>query len=141
MFYDFNRHKQQPVHSEAVRMDDLARKYHEHRKACKRRLVGWKIQKMFRIPAAFRLAIFFTALGFGACYCLILVLPTSLTHRDEHSLVELTDTNQTIRAATESPKQQAFQHYLDSLERAFVADSILHSKQTIEDNAENNIHP
>lgn len=141
MFYNFNRHREQAAESKAVPMEELVRRYREHRRACQRRLTGRMIRKMFRVPVNLRLPIFFTALGFGAAYCINLILPNSFLHQDEHSLAELRGSPQTIHAVAPNPKQQAFQQYLDSLERTFVADSLFQSQQTIEDHAEKSIHP
>jgi len=141
MFYNFNRHKQQAAESKAIPMEELVRRYREHRRACQRRLAGRMIRKMFRVPINLRLPILFTALGFGAGYCINLILPHSFSQQSEHSLAELRGSPQTIDAAAPSPKQQAFQQYLDSLERALVADSLFQSQQTIEDHAEKSIHP
>ncbi|MCE7070928.1 hypothetical protein LZG74_11480 [Dyadobacter sp. CY327] len=141
MFYNFNRHKQQAAESKAIPMEELVRRYREHRRVCQRRLTGRMIRKMFRVPVNLRLPIFFTALGFGAGYCINLILPHSFLQQSEYSLAELRRSPQTIHAAASSPKQQAFQQYLDSLERALVADSLFQSQQTIEDHAQKSIHP
>lgn len=141
MFYNFNRHKQQTGESKAVPMEELVRRYREHRRACQRRLTGRMIRNMFQVPVNLRLPIFFTALGFGAGYCFYLILPHSFLQQDEHSLAELRGSPQTIHAAPPSPKQQAFQQYLDSLERVTVADSLFQSQQTSEDHAQKKIHP
>ncbi|QRR01552.1 hypothetical protein [Dyadobacter sandarakinus] len=141
MFYNFNRHKQQATESKAVPMEELVRKYREHRRECQRRLTSRMIRKMFRVPVSLRLPIFLAALGFGAGYCINLILPHSFLQQSEYLLAELRGSPQTIHAAEPSPKQQAFQQYLDSLERALVADSLFQSQQTIEDHAPKSIHP
>lgn len=141
MFYNFNRHKQQAAESKAVPMEELARRYREHRSACQRRLTGRMIRKMFRVPVNLRLPIFFTVLGFGAGYFINLILPNSFLQQGEYSLAELRGSPETIHAVMPSPKQQAFQQYLDSLERVTVADSLFQSQQTSEDHAQKNIHP
>lgn len=141
MFYNFNRHKQQAAGSKAVPMEELVSRYREHRRACQRRLTGRMIRKIFRVPINLRLPTFLTALGFGAGYCTYLIMPNSFLKQGEHSLAELMGSHQTIHAVMPSPKQQAFQQYLDSLERALVADSLFQSQQTIEDHAQKSIHP
>ncbi len=141
MFYNFNRHKQQAAESKAVPMEELVRRYREHRRACQRRLTGRMIRKMFRVPVNLRLPIFFTVLGFGAGYFINLILPNSFLQQGEYSLAELRGSPETIHAVMPSPKQQAFQQYLDSLERVTVADSLFQSQQTSEDHAQKNIHP
>lgn len=141
MFYNFNKHKQQAVESKAVPMDELVRRYHERRRVGQRRLAHRISANVSRLPVSLQRAMFFTALGIGAGYCIFLILPNSVSKQVEQSLLGLTSSHQTMQAATPSPKQQAFQNYLDSLERALVADSLFQSQQTIEDHAEKSIHP
>lgn len=141
MFYDFNKHKRQAIKSEAVAMDEMVRKYHERRTESQRHLARRISAKVSKLSISFQRAIFFAALVVGAGYCIYLILPNSSRHEVKQSFLGLSTSHQTIQAATPSPEQQAFEQYLDSLERAFVADSVFQSQQIIENHAENIIHP
>lgn len=141
MFYDFNRHKQHAVKSEPVAMDELVRRYNHRRKAGQRHLANQMSARLSRLPIALQRALFFTGLGIGAGYCLYLILPNFFRQQGEQSLSGLTISHQTIQAVAPSPMQKALEQYLDSLEKAFVADSIFQSQQTTKDHAEKSIHP
>ncbi|WP_439584105.1 hypothetical protein [Dyadobacter bucti] len=122
-------------------MDELVKRYHERRREGQRRLAHHMSANLSRLPVSLQQAMFLTALGIGAGYCILLILPNSFSQLVGHSLLGLTSSHQTIKVATPSPKQQALQNYLDSLERASVTDSLFQSQQTIEDHAEKSIHP
>lgn len=142
MFYDFNKHKQQALESGPVTMQELVRRCNERRKIARQRyLAKRRTKNFFRLLSALQQPVFFTALGIGMGYCIFLVLPHSSHDGTQQSLNRLTDSHQTVQTATPSPQHQAFERYLDSLERASVADSIFQSQQTTEDHAENSIHP
>ena len=141
MFYDFNKHKRLAVKSEAVAMDEMVRKYRQRRVAGQRYFARKLGAKVSRLPIRFQRTIFLAALVIGVGYCIHLILPNASRYKVGQSLFGISISHETIQPATPSPKQQAFEQYLDSLERAFVADSIFQSQQTIENHAENSIHP
>lgn len=141
MFYDFNRQKQHAVKSEPVAMDELVRRYNQHRKAGQRHLANQMSARLSRLPITLQRALFFIGLVIGTGYCIYLILPNSFRQQGKQSLPELTNSHRTIQAVSPSPMQQALEQYLDSLEKAFIADSIFQSQQTTKDHAEKSIHP
>src|SRR5690606_12229657 len=107
----------------------------------RKRLSDHMGRRVSRFPIQLQKAVFLTMASIGVVYCICLILPNSFLSSIDHTVPGIPQSHETIQAATPSPKQQAFEQYLDSLERAFVADSILQSQQTTEDHAENSIHP
>lgn len=141
MFYDFNKHKRQAATSPPVEMNDLGEKFRQRSNAARKRLSDQMGRSVSCLPIQLQKAVFLTLAGIGVVYCICLILPNSFLRSIDHTVPGILRSHETIQAATPSPKQQAFEQYLDSLERAFVADSIFQSQQTTEDHAENSIHP
>jgi hypothetical protein len=136
MFYNFNRHKQKASPLGGPETEASALKIGEEIKAKQRKLAEWLNEGMSGLPAPWQRAIHFAILGSGVAYCIWLTLPDAHGDKESHMFQSLVGTTSPVRAAAPSPEQQAFQIYLDSLEKAFIADSIYHSQQNINDHAE-----
>jgi hypothetical protein len=141
MFYDFNKHQRLATSSPSTGIGDLSEKLRQLNYAARKRLSNKMGRTISRLPMRLQKILFLAVAGIGVGYCICLILPNSFLHQGEQSLLKLTSSHQTIQAAVPSPKQQAFEQYLDSLEKAFIADSIFQSQQTIDDHAEKSIHP
>ncbi|MCF0059868.1 hypothetical protein MUK70_11520 [Dyadobacter chenwenxiniae] len=136
MFYNFNRHKQKTSPAAVTETEAAAVKIAGKIKAKQRKLADWMNQEMSGLPVRWQKAILFAILGLGVAYCIWLTIPYSHTDKESHTFQSLVGKTSSIKAATPSPKQQAFENYLDSLEKAFIADSIYHSQQNNNDHAE-----
>lgn len=141
MFYDFNKQKRQAATSPSVEMNNLAGKLRRRSHAARKQLSDHMGRRVSRFSIQLQKAVFLTIASIGVVYCICLILPNSFLSSIDHTVPGIPQSHETIRTATPSPKQQAFEQFLDSLERAFVADSIFQSQQTTEDHGENSIHP
>ncbi|NIJ52176.1 hypothetical protein FHS68_001332 [Dyadobacter arcticus] len=141
MFYDFNKHKRQITAPLPPTDDDVITRFRQYHKAARQKLADQASARVYRLPLGLQRGIFIIAIGIGIIYCIYLILPNSVLTSANPLLSGIIQSHQTIQAATPSPKQEAFERYLDSLERAFEADSIFQSQQTIDNHAKNSIHP
>lgn len=140
MFYNFNRHRQM-----AAKMGDSP----GHRATKSARFQGnrkWGLWKKItvraaRLPLKWQHAVSIALLSAGIGYSFSLILPDYQIAALSKVFKNDSRNQKTIKAATSGPRQQAFEAYVDSLEQAYVQDSIYQSQQTAKDHADQTIHP
>lgn len=140
MFYNFNRHRQL-----AAEMADSP----GHRATESARFQGnrkwghWKriTVSVALLPLKWQHAVSIALLSAGIGYSFSLILPDYQIAALSKVFKNDSRNQKTIRAATSSPRQQAFEAYVDSLKQAHVRDSIYQSHQTAKGYAEQTIHP
>ena len=131
MFYNFNRHKKEAAHRANPQTDELAAKIARQCQAAQRKIADRINKKVSKLTIRCQRVIFLILLTSGTAYCIYLTLPNAHEKMISEFLQDSTGKSQTIQAAAPSPMQQAFLNYLDSLESAFIADSIYQSQQNI----------
>ena len=140
MFYNFNRHR----HMEAEMADSLGRSVPEPAKFQGNRKWGlWKriTVRLARLPLKWQHALLVALLSGGIGYSFSLILPDYQIAALSRVFTNDSRNQKIIKAATPSPRQQAFEAYVDSLEHAHVRDSIYQSQHTAKGYAEQTIHP
>lgn len=140
MFYNFNRHKQMAAQmaDSPVRRAPASPKFRGNRK--------WGLWKritvrLARLPLKWQHALSIALLSAGIGYSFSLILPDYQIAALSKVLINNSGNQKLIKAATSGPRQQAFEAYVDSLEQAYVRDSIYQSQQTAKDHADQTIHP
>ncbi|WP_176885116.1 hypothetical protein [Dyadobacter soli] len=140
MFYNFNRHKQLAAQMSGgpVRRAPASPRFQGNRK--------WGLWKRItvrvaRLPLKWQHAVSIALLSAGIGYSFSLILPDYQIAALSKVFKNGSRNQKTIRAATSSPRQQAFEAYVDSLEQTHFRDSIYQSQQTAKDYAEQTIHP
>lgn len=140
MFYNFNRHRQLA----AQMADSQVRRAPESPRFQGNRKWGlWKriTVRLARLPLKWQHAVLVALLSAGIGYFFSLILPDYQMAALSKVFTNDSRNQKIIKAATPSPRQQAFEAYVDSLEHAHVRDSIYQSQQTAKDYADQTIHP
>jgi hypothetical protein len=128
MFYNFNRHRQlaaQAANSSGKSAPGSPR-FRENRK--------WGLWKkvtvrLARMPLKLQHALLLSLLSAGIGYSFSLILPDYQIAALSKIFTRDSQNQKAIRAATPSPRQQAFEAYIYSLEQAHIRDSIYQSQQ------------
>jgi len=140
MFYNFNRHRQMA----AQMADSPGRSASEPAKFQGNRKWGlWKriTVRLARMPIQLQYALLIALLSGGTGYSFSLILPDYQIAALSKVFSNDSRNQKTIKTATSSPRQQAFEAYVDSLEQARFRDSIYQSQQNAKDHAEQTVHP
>jgi len=124
MFYPFKPGKRRPIKSDPS-TDQLATRIFSRSLKLQRRCADLLNEKFKRLPTRRLKVLFFTIAIAASSYSLFLIAggfwgkpPESVFLREKTHLPP------TDNAASRQRKQQAFQAYLDSLEKEFIRDSI-----------------
>lgn len=141
MFYNFNRHKQKNAQPLSLKADELASMIADRCKALQRKFTDYLGEKVSQLPVSWQRIGFSMLLVAGAGYCIYLILPgTNL--KSSFKMFQASEAiSKTIQIEPVSPKQQAFENYLDSLKMVFIADSINQSQQNSQNHADESTHP
>lgn len=92
--------------------------------------------RLARMPVKLQHTLLIALLSGGIGYSFSLILPDYQITALSKVFSNDSRNQKTIKTATPSPRQQAFEAYVDSLEQAHVRDSIYQSQQTVKDYAE-----
>jgi hypothetical protein len=125
MFYPFKPGKQpRPIKSDPS-TDQLATRIFSRSLKLQRRCADFLNEKFKRLPTRRLKVLFFTIAMAAGSYSLFLI-SSSFWDKPVESLFlrEKTQLPPTDNAASRQSRQRAFEAYLDSLEKAFIRDSI-----------------
>ena len=125
MFYPFKPEKQpRPVESDPV-TDQLATRIFSRSLKLQRRCADFLNEKFKRLPTG-RLKVLFLTITISAGSYSLFLIASGIWGKPPEGvfLRQKTQLPPTDNAASRQKKQQAFEAYLDSLEKAFIRDSI-----------------
>lgn len=140
MFYNFNRHR--PLAANAANSSSSSVP-ESPRFRGNRKWGLWKriTVRLARMPLKLQHALLLSLLSAGIGYSLSLILPDYQIAALSRIFTRDSQNQKAIHVAASNPRQQAFESYVDSLEQAYIRDSIYQSQQTEKDYAEQTIHP